>query len=52
LAKIHYYSDSSIISVKKKQQGWKFWVSLLSFSEKEDTFVGENEKADKVGQIK
>jgi len=48
-AKVRYYSDSLVTSVKKKQQEGKFLDSLLSFPEKEDTFVGENVKADKAG---
>lgn len=47
VAKVRYYSDSLIVSVKNKQQEGKFLGSPLSFPEKEDTFVGENAKADK-----
>jgi len=42
--KVHLYSGSLIVSVKKKQQEGKFLGSPLSFPEKEDTFVGENAK--------
>ena len=40
-AKVHYYSDSYAVSVKKKQLPDKFFVSPLPFPEKEDTFVDE-----------
>jgi hypothetical protein len=44
-AKVHYYSDSSAVSVKKKQLLYKFFVSPLPFPEKEDTFVNANAQA-------